>query len=110
MYMVERDGRAIGYVYVQLDGGTVSTAIGIEAAASGRGAGRAALTTLVETLRADGLKPPYEAWILPDNLSSIRAHEAAGYRRDPDAPPREAAMASGNALQYRWIWTPPKES
>jgi RimJ/RimL family protein N-acetyltransferase len=110
MYLVERGGRAIGYVYVQLDGGTVSTAIGIEAAASGRGAGRAALATLVETLRADGLAPPFEAWILRDNLGSIRAHEAAGYRRDLDALPREAAMASGNALQYRWIWTPPKEN
>ena len=103
--MVERYGEPVGYAYAKRTEHGVETAIGIAQDVSGLGIGRKALAMLIAELAEDpDWQPPYAAWIFPDNIASIRAHESAGFRLDPDAPIRMVGRQ-----QRRWIWRPKSE-
>lgn len=100
IFLVEQSGNPVGYAYaIRTDSG-IQTAIGIAQDASGRGVGRRALAQLVKRLPKDrDWQPPYTAWICLDNHASIRAHEAAGFRSDPEGRTRLVGRK-----QHRWIW------
>jgi phosphinothricin acetyltransferase len=60
-------------------GGVVENSVYVAAAARGRGIGRALLDALVASTEASGIWT-IQTGIFPENESSIRLHERAGFR------------------------------
>jgi pseudaminic acid biosynthesis-associated methylase len=92
IWVIERDGEAVGTVRVDGDGAQARISIALAAEARGQGTGRAAIAA---ACRAWGL--PVRAEIFTDNRASRAAFEACGFRTTGDD-----AGARGDLITYHW--------
>ncbi|HEX5798494.1 MAG TPA: GNAT family N-acetyltransferase [Gaiellaceae bacterium] len=83
--LVATDGAVLGWAALApvsdrcVYGGVVENSVYVAAAARGRGVGRALLDALVASTEAAGIWT-IQTGIFPENESSIRLHERAGFR------------------------------
>ncbi|HET9508382.1 MAG TPA: GNAT family N-acetyltransferase [Gaiellaceae bacterium] len=83
--LVATDGAVLGWAALApvsdrcVYGGVVEDSVYVAAAARGRGVGRALLDALVASTEAAGIWT-IQTGIFPENESSIRLHERAGFR------------------------------
>lgn len=110
IFIAEMNGQIVGYGYLDDKDDHLESTIGVAASQSSRSVGRRILVRLLDILRARSETRPVEAWIFPENVASVRAHEAAGFRLHTDRPPRTWSMPfiENGHFQNCWIWTPTK--
>ena len=101
--LAETAGRMVGYAYLIPDGDLVETAVGVSQAETGRGLGRLIIAQVADLV--DEIYPGRRvtAWICLRNLASVRAHEAAGYVRQPGLE-RRVALAADPSIDTQGCW------
>lgn len=106
IYMAEVAGRTVGYAYADRHGNVIETSLAVEKSQTGKGWAREILRQLCRLLSRETEAPRIEAWIYPENIGSIRAHEAAGYRPVSDRGIRSvpAPGVPGTTHQACWVW------
>ncbi|KOS66677.1 hypothetical protein AEA09_18255 [Lysinibacillus contaminans] len=80
--ILEVDNNAVGYAYVDFIDAyqSIETAVAVSNKFSGLGYGSQIVSRTVHYCQENYLAKPIQAWILDDNLASIKIHEKAGYR------------------------------
>jgi N-acetylneuraminate synthase len=101
--IAEDKGAVIGYAYLILEGGAVEAAVAVSQAVSGQGHGRRIVAQAADMAGALYPGQPVLAWIYPQNLASVRAHEAAGYVRRPGME-RRVVMAGDPTIDTQGCW------
>ena len=81
LWIVEEGGTPVGQVRVDVDEGVGIVSIAIAVEHRGRGLGPLALGAMVTEVSAGGKVEVLRALAHPDNSRSMRAFEAAGFRR-----------------------------
>ncbi len=81
LWIAEEAGDAVGQVRLDVSDGTGTVSIAVAREHRGRGLAVTMLRTLIEVVAADGELRRLEALTHPDNTSSLRAFERAGFRR-----------------------------
>lgn len=77
----ELAGGIVGYSYIVPEADSVETAVGVAEAMTRRGLGTRIIALTAEWAARHFPGRPINAWIYRQNTASVRAHEAAGYRR-----------------------------
>lgn len=85
LWIAEEAGEAVGQVRLDVTDGTGTVSIAVATEHRGRGLAVTMLRALIEVVAADGDVRRLKALTHPDNTSSLRAFERAGFRRQ-DAP------------------------
>jgi UDP-2,4-diacetamido-2,4,6-trideoxy-beta-L-altropyranose hydrolase len=87
LWIAEEAGEAVGHVRLDVTDGTGTVSIAVAREHRGRGIAVAMLHAMIEVVAADADLRRLKALIHPDNASSLRAFERAGFRRQeaPDA-------------------------
>jgi UDP-2,4-diacetamido-2,4,6-trideoxy-beta-L-altropyranose hydrolase len=85
LWIAEESGEAVGQVRLDATEGTGTVSIAVARGHRGRGLAVPMLRALIEVVAADGDVRRLKALTHPDNASSLRAFERAGFRRQ-DAP------------------------
>jgi len=81
IYIAEVDGSPVGQARVELTGGGQGEiSVAVAAGSRGRGLGRSLITKATERAAADLAAGSVTAVVKPENVASLRAFEAAGYR------------------------------
>lgn len=79
IYVAEQGDEVVGYAYLDGIGDLREVSIGVASNYASRGIGRRFLDKLVtHVVKSEGAKF-IEAWIVPENVASIKAFEAAGF-------------------------------
>lgn len=80
--ILEVNGIAVGYAYVDFIDieKSIETAVAVSSQFSGLGYGSEIVVRTVEYCKRNYLNWAIKAWILEDNLASIKIHEKADYR------------------------------
>ena len=85
LWIAEEAGEAVGQVRLDVTEGTGTVSIAVARKHRGRGIAETMLRALIKMVAADGDLRCLKALTHPDNVSSLRAFERAGFRRR-DAP------------------------
>jgi len=104
IYLGQVKDTVVGYAYADRDGKIVQTSFAVGPDFTGKGWGREILRQLVSAIRRDCPGASIQAWIFPENAASIKAHEAAGYRKDPQRGVRNVAMTNGMNVSIQACW------
>lgn len=81
LWIAEEAGEAVGQVRLDVTDGTGTVSIAVAREHRGRGLAVTMLRALIEVVAADGDLRRLEALTHPENTSSLRAFERAGFRR-----------------------------
>ena len=108
IYIASIGPKTVGYAYANYYDDRVETALAVDGSETGNGWGRKIARQLCERLNQETPGRRIEAWIFPENIGSVRAHEAAGYQNDhlQDARAVKVAADIGADKQSCWTWTP----
>jgi UDP-2,4-diacetamido-2,4,6-trideoxy-beta-L-altropyranose hydrolase len=81
LWIAEDAGEAVGQVRLDVTDGTGTVSIAVAREHRGRGIAVTMLRAMIEVVAADGDLRRLKALTHPDNASSLRAFERAGFRR-----------------------------
>jgi spore coat polysaccharide biosynthesis protein SpsF len=80
LWIAELDSTSVGFVRVDVASAVGTVSIAIDADRRGHGLGTAILHAVLERLEGDFQIEVLEALVQPDNVASLRAFQAAGFR------------------------------
>lgn len=102
--IAEEKATVVGYAYLMIDNDRVEASVSVFQALTGRGYGRRIIARAAEMARDIFPGLPVIAWIFPQNLASVRAHEAAGYAHQPGEERRSTLAADPSiGIQACWV-------
>jgi UDP-2,4-diacetamido-2,4,6-trideoxy-beta-L-altropyranose hydrolase len=81
LWIAEDDGQPVGQVRVDVTGDTGSVSIAVESGRRGRGLGTSMLQALLAKAAADGAPSRLTAVVRADNVASLHAFAAVGFRQ-----------------------------
>ena len=98
------DDRRIGYIYLLNKNSCIEVTLGIATTEAGHGMGRKLITLAMQKIRELYNPRVIEAWIFEENKGSVRAFEAAGFKKNISRKPKNFSMPflGSNRLQYCW--------
>lgn len=89
----------VGHAYIIIQDDHVETAVAVSMYHEGKGYGKEIISRTIEkSLELFAEKPIY-AWILEDNLASIKIHQTSGYI------PSQDTKITSNGLMRKYIYT-----
>ena len=100
----ESGSRRIGYVYIDQYESHIEMTLGIATSEAGRGMGRSLLTLAIQGLEQKGDKRPIEAWLYEKNYASIKAFEAAGFRKNISRTSKNSNTPLTGDAQKQFCW------
>lgn len=96
--------KVVGYAYVERRADAFETAVAVDGAERGKGHATEILRRACARIRAVASDAPIEAWIYPENIASVRAHEAAGYQFDRGLGTRRTAAPAIASATEQLCW------
>ena len=105
IYLAEYEGQVLGYTYADDLGDAVEITIGVASREAGRGLGRNFLRQLMAEIAKSNERRRIQCWIFPENVASVKAFEAVGFRRDEARTERvfDMPFMGGPARQHCWV-------
>jgi L-amino acid N-acyltransferase YncA len=92
LFVAEREGRTLGQVRFQREGGAWEISITVAPESRGAGLGAALIDAGLAELRAEGADGTVEAWVRVGNDASLCAFRRAGFSAEPARSDAEFAL------------------